>query len=522
MEPSAGASSGGDLSPRSRRNTYFLLSGIVVGTLLTGLALPFAVGERSAETVAAGAGASGDGQAARGARGGAVTAPAGPAAAPGDAVVTADEAIAPPVAGSSASPQAPPATPTEPGGPSGQRLAATDQGVSPTAVKVGFLLLSLGKLDDVGVNVPGVDPEQQQEAFEGYIAEINSRGGLNGRTLVGAYRTYDPLNKDSQRAACLALARDERVFAVIAPGGYTGAAQLCVTREHGIPLFAADPTTPSEFYVQSRGLLFTMFPSGNRMMANWAAELHRLGLLRGTKVGLLGDAGTDPAGKTQEALAQALAGHGYAPVHGSHLSADLSTGASQIPIEVQQMRSKGVDALLIATNTIYATQFAQAADNQGWRPAWFVTDWSGGTNDPFGERMPASFDGAVGITTKRQGETRQPGTFPTPAPERECRDAYAKATGRQLEPGSSEDGLTLQNCALVRAFAAGAIAAGADLTRARLSAATQSLPPFAVPVWAGGAFRPGKFDFADLVRTVQFRSACRCWLPKDAFRAPAH
>ena len=59
-----------------------------------------------------------------------------------------------------------------------------------------------------------------------------------------------------------------------------------------------------------------------------------------------------------------LEARGCKVAHRETLSADLSTGSSQIPLAVQQMRGKGVNAVMLLANPVYATQFVQGAQAQ--------------------------------------------------------------------------------------------------------------------------------------------------------------
>lgn len=509
--------------PRPRGPAYLVVVGAIVGSLLTALSVPLVFGESLRS------------------RGGDVTADgsafgltpretaADPATdeedGPGTSVATAtDGGEEPSGAGGSE------AGPTGPGdggpdddrrgspAPPGARLQATDVGVTAEQIRVGYLLLDIGSLSQIGVAVPGVDAEQQKAAFEAWMAETNEAGGINGRELVGVYEKFDVLSQDDMRRACLAL-RDKEVFAVVAAGGYQGPAVLCVTEEGRTPLVTqGGHGTPTEYMRRSEGRLVTMYPHSDRMMANWVVELDRMEMLEGRRIGIVTQDSVNPGDTViGGGLIPALREAGYDATHVSRLSSDQSAAASQIPVEVQQMRTKRVDLVLLTASTLASTQFVQTADAQGFLPKYSLTDWASMNNDTSNQNMPNSFDGAVLITTYRTGEEKV--GVGENEDERKCREVYERRTGRTLPPkGDNEHGITVSNCTTLDAFLAGAARAGPELTRESFSQGVQAIGTFPMSIWGGGSFGPGKLDAADLVRSAAWFSDCRCIKPTSDFR----
>ena len=514
---------------------YLLLLGIVVGSLLTALAVPFVAGEDigddgrdelsvgdgldlgsgpgdgGAEGDAAAFGG-GDAPSDAGAAGSGGAGGAGPAGDGGPA----QSGGGPTPAGQQPTQQG--GAPAPGGGPAPPALQATDVGVTADSVKIGYLLLDVGSLSRIGIAVPGVDPEQQRQAFEAQMADINARGGVHGRKLVGVYEKFDVLSADDMRRACLAI-RDQKPFAVVAAGGYQGPAILCLTEEGKTPLVnQGSHGTPTEYVRRSKGLLFSLYPHSDRLMANWVAELDRQGVLKGKTIGIISQEQTNPGDSViGGGLVPALKRFGYKAAHHASFSADQSTAASQVPVEVQQMRSKRVDFVFVTASTLLSTQFVQTADGQQYRPRYTITDWASMNNDTSNQNMPPSYDGTIMITTYRTGEEKT-GVGETP-PEKECRAVYEKGTGRKMAAkGENEHGLLQGNCTLVKALELGALKAGPVLTRGSWSAGMQAIGPLPMSMWGGGSFAPGKFDAADQVRTTKWYSDCRCLKPISGFR----
>lgn len=501
---------------RHGRNVVGAVTGLVVGALVTGLVLPFAVGERTA-TTAQDAGPLVDSRASNDGASADVGAPLDDAAGAGSGSTDAPSSAAASSAGDGAAAGASgggaaPGSASQPGRPDsttggGAPLRATDRGVTPSASRVGFALLDLGGASALGLAVAGYSIEEQKRAIQVFVDDINRRGGVNGRKIEPYYRASDPLNRDSSQALCLGFSRDDKVFAVIAQPGFR--AHLCVAEQEQMVLmidFAA-----SDIIARSGGRIITTQQSGNRMMFDWIGELDRMGVLKGKKIGILGDEDTANGDRqaVETGVLPALRQLGYTVTYRSRLSANLNTGAGQIPVEVQQMRSAGVDAVLLATNFVYATQFVQAADAQRWRPAWFTSDHNGLAGDDLMENMPPSFDGAISVTVSRAPERELRERQPEAAIDRECREFYNAAVEDDVAYGDTSP--VPYSCGQLRLFATAASALGPDVTRGRLGEAVQAQRSFRFPGLFGGGFGPGKLDYADVVRPLRWQAGCKCW-----------
>jgi ABC-type branched-subunit amino acid transport system substrate-binding protein len=520
---------------RMLRRSYPFVMGLAVGALVAGLVVPFAVGDGGAETsavaggtttapgTAGGSGAGGgsfDGSgvegdvagdpaaadAAGGAAGGAA-ASGGPGGGAGTGGGGGDGGGGAPAPGGAT-------------GAAGSPGGATDRGVTADEIKLGVLLLDVGNLSQVGVAVPGADPEEQRAFYQALADGMNEKGGIHGSKVSMVFAKYDVFSQDSMRAACLSLTQDAKAFAVLDAGGFMPAHVLCVTDENDTPMVMTGSTgMPLGWYQKARNQLFTTFLAGQRQMAVWADEMDRLGKLKGKKLGIVHD-GRPGQAETIGVLKQELERAGHEVVHVSSFAADFGAAASQVPVEVQQMRTKGAEYVFLTANTLVSTQFVQAADNQGYRPEYTTSDWQNMSNDTGVQNMPPSFDGSLAITTVRTGEWRVGAPeAPNDAP---CREEYEARIGQELRPRDQESsnryGLMTKVCAITWIFEKGAQATGPNLTRRSFADATARLGQFTVPDLTLSSFAPDKFDAADAVRTLRWKGDCRCWHPADDFR----
>ena len=484
-----------------RAQGYTLAIGVVIGMIVSGVLVPFVVGRDATDgggTVDAAAGATSLI---------AINDTVAGIAASADSHATTATTAATGGAGPSSVVGGP--TPAVPG----QRLTATDIGVSAAAVKLGVLVADLGGVDKLGINADGGDPEQQYRAF---VDDINKRGGVNGRKVDVVFRHFQIIQQDSQQPACVALAEDAKVFAALSNGGFFGSAVECLTRDHHVPLITSTDSSPEGFYRESGGRLFSELTNKHRILRNLVGELDRMGSLRGHKIGIV-DADL-PADKpaVDGGLVPALAQLGYTVTLRQTMAADTSTAASQVPVIVQKMRAAGVDTILLPMNIVYAAQFVRGADGQRYYPKYFSSDFAQGTSDTAVAAMPPSYDGTIGFTATRSGEHR------TSAPEAPidaaCRTTFEKATGTKLDRGSGPYQATMGVCGLMQQFELAARLAGPSLTRDRFSLALRQQTNIAMPFFGGSAsYGPAKFDAADSLRMVKASTSCSCWIPVGEF-----
>ena len=481
------------------------LVGIAVGTLTVGMLLPFVVGER----VASGPVTAGEAlpelesvpAAASEETGGAVAGDPGPTSGePGPGRTTASSPV---------SDRGP-----DPGPPPGVTLGASDVGVTDTSIKVGILLLDLGGANQLGFGAAGLPSiAEQQRYWEVFLAEVNEAGGILGRTIEPVFRSYDALDNTSREAACLALADDAKVFAILeSTGGFNSTPVLCVTERFKVPLFVGGNLnqTSDEIIRRSNGLLVGLSTKGSRMLAMATHVWHELGLLKGKTIGVLdyGDLGNPQV--VDAGLVKTLKELGYAVKARYIFDVDQSSAASQVPIAVQEMRSAGVDLIVNASYGLYVAQFTQAADAQGYRPTYVSSDWLANGSDFAAQNNSAGYNGTVIATT---GRVNDRAGYPISGPEKRCVEILTRRAGTAPDR-DDQDGyfaVAAYDCALVELFTRAAREAGPSLTRSGLSAAAQRLGRLDLPMFGAGRFAPGKFDLADDYMIQRWEFTCRCF-----------
>jgi ABC-type branched-subunit amino acid transport system substrate-binding protein len=500
------------------RGTYGVLLGVGAVVLSLGLLLPFVVADkpdstlRTADGTAAAADVGLPGAPANGL-------PSGTKASPGAVAQPSSgpTVIGRPAPGTPGGPAAP-ATAAESGSaplggggtvPAASR-GASDVGITRDAIKLGVLIPQDQSGEGGSFSDVIGSPKQQWGA---YIAELNANGGILGRKIEPVYREYDGLDLDAQRAACVFLTEQAKVFAIVNSGGFYGDPILCVTQQHKTP-FIGQAGEALDYYQKSNGLYFSTTPNKDRVLRNMVAVAARDGVFKGKTVGILSREGID-AIPVDRSLKPALKAAGISLKYEARLSSDESAAQSQIPIEVQQMKSEGVDFIMLTTGLIAANVFVQQADSQRYYPQYMTSDFASGGADVYTIGMPASFQGAITYTALRTGEARA--GMPEPARDAQCRSIFEKRTNKKLDRKNTEYYLTVTACGILEQFSRGMVAAGANPTRTLLSGALQRTGAFDVPFSGAGSWAKGKFDAPDVVRRGTWKADCKCWVPVSAF-----
>lgn len=494
-----------------------MLIGAVATTLAVGLVIPFAVGEPEDDHVSAVESFDFD------------SVGDAPATSSSDEQSSTSNSTVPVDTASNGGPSAGGSTPLVSGdvsvdsgteGPGPGQVPAVETGKPATGdpVRVGFLLIDLGNAG--GLGFPGIGSVEDQAAiYQAYVDNANANGGAGGRPIEAVFASFDPLSDASMRAACLRLTEDEKVFAALTAGGFVGDAILCFTQEHGTPLLAGVSGAPVDFYTKSNGLLFTMFSNSNRMVKNLAQEAHDLGALDGKTIGILYDLRYGPA-SVAEQLKREVEGLGHKVGHVTIFSADFGSASTQVPVEINRHRSANVDVMLNMSNAVAFAQFVQQADAQRYVIPYFNSDWNGANSDFYYSNMPASYNGNLNFTVARTNEGMA--GLPEPALDAECRRLAEKAIGRSIPQDDPEDTTFARSCTFFTVLRMGLAGVGPNLTTARFSQSLQAVGDFPAPNMSTGRLGAGRFDWGASLRTMQWKSDCRCLLPVTDFRRAKH
>ncbi|HVE93477.1 MAG TPA: ABC transporter substrate-binding protein [Acidimicrobiales bacterium] len=399
--------------------------------------------------------------------------------------------------------------------PPGVKLAASDQGVTATRIKIGAVVTDLGGTSALGFNPEGYDPDTQKRYFQAHIDDLNKKGGLLGRQVDLVFATVDILSQDSMRTACQQLADGQKVFAVLHVLGVYGDPILCFTEQKKLPYIAFDGAV-ADYYKRSNGYLITTQASTLRTSLDMAKRLHDAGELRGKKVGILRYAEYLDGDMTS--LINYTRGLGSTVIDAEISVSNTGAVPGQLAIAVNRFQTENVGIVFLMTNTLYGQQFVSQAERQSYFPAYAVSDFDyASAGDSFVSGMPdAFFRRALIVTSTRIGDTAATATV-----DKECNAVAVASVGKPLAPPDGEFYGYLGACGLLRTFLEGMSRGGPNPTRAGFVKAMQTVGAFPNPGFAGSSLGPNKLGAASEIRIAQALLSCKCWKPATGYSPTA-
>ena len=412
-------------------------------------------------------------------------------------------------------------TPTSPAAPK-KGLTASDQGVTPSTIKLGFLIANTNQLSAAGFNV-GVAGNQPYiiNAWQNYI---NQHGGVDHRQLTNYQYTFDVLDTNDMAAACKSMTQDQKVFSVITSGGYDSVAQLCISQQNKTPLISTDPE-PAGWYKESAPYLWGTFMSKDRLFLNQAKWLATSGYVKPTdKIGVIYHDIPNVAPSVQNTLLPALAANGIHPADVVELASDSNQAVAQIQNAVLDMRTKGVTMVIFDMNLIFKTQFMQDAQSQNWYPRYAESDEYFGCEDFVTTTYPAKeFNGTECLGTTLAGIN--PNNIPSNSFSKFADQVY-KATypGGYSNNGSSQSSQQAQQLlnyelgSEILLWANTANRVGDNLTRAAWGAQMGQTGAWTQQIgYCSASFSPTKWDGSDELSVDQYQQAASNGYAADKF-----
>ena len=358
-------------------------------------------------------------------------------------------------------------------------------------------------------------PQQWDAILDGW-----KRQGLmpvNGRTVQFVYRKYNVTDNAEQRAACVALVDDDKVFMVDAIEFFYQQGAECVAREHRTPLLTAEGPS-DEVFARSNPYMFALHLSTSSILRNWVHWADAVGLLRGKKIGIyhLDDAVVQD--QVDRNVKGELAKLGYpAPVEASTRD---NLGGPEDAIAVQRFRTAGVNVVMLMTSR---AGFQQQAAGQAYKPQYTDSDWDGGTSDALTSTYPADqFEGSLAPSEWKRGEPAA--GYPLSAAEEACVTNYERYSGHKVaRPGpsgheSAEWAFVVVACDEAKVLLQALQTAGRNLTPATFVAALESIRKMQLIRFSDVTFGPGKHAGADLLRTLKWSRGCTCWRAAGPFQ----
>ena len=395
-------------------------------------------------------------------------------------------------------------------------LTGTDQGVTPTKVKIAVVLPDLE--GQAGNGLVGLPPPQTEQAeFQAALNYANSQHMLPCRTLVPVYYDVNPLDANQAHATCLQVVADQPFAALDLVLSRVAATATCLL-DAKIPAFTtsalvastADHYFPYDFsYVGRFDWIDSDYVFGAKQLG-WFGGMKKIGLLE-----------EDCFPEINTEILANLAKIGIHP--GQITTFDFGCPTGLVPPNeteqaVLQFKTGGVTHVMDA-DTGDLNYFSKDAQSQDFRPRYSLGD--DGSIATFDNASfapdPTNFNGALAITTVQYGaeNSHLPLTHGTQV----CNQAMA--AGGQPPVNQEPDAIGGTACLQTFTFAAGA-AHDQGLTRANLAAGLDTVGPLDLSFPSGPALynRPGVTTGGEYWRPDVYDGACPCFKVADATWKP--
>ncbi|MCU1485554.1 MAG: hypothetical protein JWN67_2300 [Actinomycetia bacterium] len=226
---------------------------------------------------------------------------------------------------------------------------ASNPGVTKDSITISDM-----SIDSAGLKRLGVDTPDYGGFMKIFIDEINRCGGINGRKLNYKADKYNPVAPDLQghiQAMCLKATEDQKAFVVIEIGAPQGSSiQRCVSVAHK-SLFNGPTGMSAADFADAKGRLFSLYPPTDKQAAGTISDLIAQNLLKGRKIGVLGQQTSASAtNEQQDQYVDYLKSKGYDVTSFEVLPCIGVICSAGIPSAVNRLKAKDVDILILTGN----------------------------------------------------------------------------------------------------------------------------------------------------------------------------
>lgn len=348
-----------------------------------------------------------------------------------------------------------------------------------------------------------LDRGDPQTTLSALVADVNARGGINGRMIVDHLEVLSPIDQSAAFAACVKLTEDIGVFAVLAPFvGPNTEVNSCLNSQNETMLVGGQPTVEQFAISKAPWISPTMYPE--RRMKGVVKLMEEAGLL-GDKVGLSVGAAEESA--ADDVVIPALEALGKTVVKVVQTSTgDQVAGTAEWQNFIEKFRSEAVDSVVMVENT--ATFGSSELAVSGLDAQFLVVD-SNQLVAGLGNRRQVDPNLLVGIIGSGSATPEEVWELEST---QDCVRAFEEynpdikvVPTKDVEPGGSDWlGNILIFCAPLRLFELAANAAGPDLNYDTFVAGAEGLGEIDIPGQAFASMAPGKLDAADAIRLTEF------------------
>ena len=390
---------------------------------------------------------------------------------------------------------------------------ATTAGVTPSQVKVGFIVIDQTRLNStLGFTSP--DSGDVTAQIQALAAEVNRTGGIGGRDLVPVVRTFDALTDSvaNEEKLCRAFTEDDRVFAVVLLGMFQETARPCYAAQKTLMLDQTlYPVDRDEAETLSPYLYQPSLPEYGQLLAGLADTMQSQNFLTPTtRLGILGVDTEQNRRVVTDLLLPRLEQLGATPIDTQWVdpssNSTLQAGQNQAVLSFKEDK---VDRVVIVGGSRILAFLLTISIPQEYFPRFAVTTLD---NPAFvAERNSVAMKGSVGVSFLPGSDLDATELeFPFSPGEKRCVDVLA-AAGQTFTARENARQATLYCDAVFLLQDAFDAAGGDEVTAQAFMDGVAQIGPGQNASNYAAAYEPGSFAGASGYRPIEFEASCKCY-----------
>jgi Periplasmic binding protein len=242
-----------------------------------------------------------------------------------------------------------------------------DQGVTAKTIAVGLPYVNFVALKSLGVTI---NDGNFPDAYKSVIADINAKGGINGRKLVLSSVEMNPSVPADATSSCTQLTEDDHVFVSISP-----VFPACYQQTHDTSVIAGSLPEP---LTGTYGQDFTLIPPSANFDPIQLAAFKKAGDFKGKKVALFYGADSDaPEVKVVQSALKKLGVPVALTAEDSVQATDAVASDQETQSISQRFQSAGVNVVIGVGGSGSTTWPRAQLDNQStYKPTFIATSQS--------------------------------------------------------------------------------------------------------------------------------------------------
>ncbi len=428
------------------------------------------------------------------------------------------------------------------------QASTSSRGVSATSINVVFPVVAINSLAGKEGFSEDKEYNQQINAINLYVNQINHSGGINGRKINAMIEQFDPTNDANMQSLCSQWTQgNPPVFAVLdGIGTWEQDDQLCVTQQGHTPLISAWSTVTDWTNLGSPYLWWTGADMAPVLDATVKWGLSSGRLAKGRTVGVVASDEAADQEALNTVLLPALKKAGVPSMVETVAGNpdETATTNSDAQLAVERFEAAGVKSVfpLLPENAFFP--YIGAENSQKYFPQLLLSDYESTVEVALG-LIPVPYEDALngqeGVTTETLGgfdDNRPEAQGGYDPGVRSCYDTWHAKYPRNIPGATShfieEQGPVQAWCGVIRLFATAAKAAGPDLNRRTFVEAMSKITNFPgtlSPVWSFGPdkfYGPTQYQVVKVHNNVPPSSQCKlktnhkpqgtCWVTVQGFQ----